>query len=92
MEAQTGITSIPVNKKENLSFPAFSKSLNRHKYEDVGNWNWYVRFKLVWETNVGAKAATFSSILYWLSLKKPVTLNDVQQFDIPTPRNFLRLQ
>ena len=37
MEAQTGIPSIPVNKKENLSVPAFSESLKRYKYEDVNN-------------------------------------------------------
>ena len=37
MEAQTGIPSIPVNKKENLSVPAFSESLKRYKYEDVSN-------------------------------------------------------
>ena len=35
MEAQTGIPSIPLNKKENLSVPAFSESLKRYKYEDV---------------------------------------------------------
>ena len=37
MEVQTGIPSIPVNKKENLSVPAFSESLKRYKYEDVSN-------------------------------------------------------
>ena len=37
MEVQTGIPSIPVNKKENLSVPAFSESLKRYKYEDVIN-------------------------------------------------------
>ena len=37
MEAQTGIPSIPVNKKENLSVPAFSESLKRYKQEDVSN-------------------------------------------------------
>ena len=37
MEAQTGIPSIPVNKKEGLSVPAFSGSLKRYKYEDVSN-------------------------------------------------------
>ena len=37
MEAQTGIPSIPVNKKESLSVPAFSGSLKRYKYEDVSN-------------------------------------------------------
>ena len=29
--------NIPVNKKENLSVPAFSESLKRYKYEDVSN-------------------------------------------------------
>ena len=29
VEAQTGIPSIPVNKKENLGVPAFSESLKR---------------------------------------------------------------
>ena len=37
MEEQTGISSIPVNKKENLSVPAFSESLKRCKYEDISN-------------------------------------------------------
>ena len=37
MEVQTGILSIPVNKKESLRVPAFSESLKRHKYEDVSN-------------------------------------------------------
>ena len=37
MEAQTGIPSIPLNRKENLSVPAFSESLKRHKYEDISN-------------------------------------------------------
>ena len=37
MEAQTGIPSIPVNKKENSSVPGFSESLKRYKYEDVSN-------------------------------------------------------
>ena len=37
MEEQTGIPSIPVNKKENLSVPAFSESLKRCKYEDISN-------------------------------------------------------
>ena len=37
MEAQTGIPSIPVNKKENLSDPVFFESLKRYKYEDVSN-------------------------------------------------------
>ena len=32
METQTGIPSIPVNIKENLSVPEFSGSLKRHKY------------------------------------------------------------
>ena len=37
MEAQTGIPIIPVNRKENLSVPAFSESLKRYKYEDASN-------------------------------------------------------
>ena len=37
MEAQTGIPSIPENKKENLSVSAFSERLKRYKYEDVSN-------------------------------------------------------
>ena len=37
MEAQTGIPSILVNGKENLSVTAFSESLKRYKYEDVSN-------------------------------------------------------
>ena len=37
MEAQTGMPSIPENKKENLSVPAFSESLKRYKYEDASN-------------------------------------------------------
>ena len=37
MEVQTGIPSIPVNKKENLSVPAFSESLKRYNYEDKSN-------------------------------------------------------
>ena len=37
MEAQTGIPSIPVNKKENLSVAAFSGSLKSCNYEDVSN-------------------------------------------------------
>ena len=37
MEAQTGIASIPVSKKENLSVSAFSERLKRYKYEDVNN-------------------------------------------------------
>ena len=36
MEEQTGIPSIPINKK-NLSVPAFSESLKRCKYEDISN-------------------------------------------------------
>ena len=37
MEEEAGIPNIPVNKKENLSGPAFSESLKRYKYEDVSN-------------------------------------------------------
>ena len=37
MEAQTGTPSIPVNKKENLSVPAFSGSLKSYNYEDISN-------------------------------------------------------
>ena len=37
MEAQTGIPSIPVNKKENLNVPAFSESLKKYRYKDVSN-------------------------------------------------------
>ena len=37
MEAQTGIPSIPVNKKENLIVEAFSERLRKYKYEDVSN-------------------------------------------------------
>ena len=35
MEAQTGVPSIPVNKRENLSVPAFSESLKRYKYKEL---------------------------------------------------------
>ena len=37
MEAQTGIPSLLVNKKENLIVPEFSESLERFKYEDISN-------------------------------------------------------
>ena len=37
MVAQTGIPSIPENKKENLSAPAFYESLKRYKHEDASN-------------------------------------------------------
>ena len=37
MEAQKGIRSIPVNKKEHLRVPAFSGSLKRYKYEYVSH-------------------------------------------------------
>ena len=37
MEAQTGIPSITVNKKDNLSVPALSESLKRYRYEDISN-------------------------------------------------------
>ena len=37
METQTGIPSIPVNKKESLNVPLFSGSLKTYKYEDASN-------------------------------------------------------
>ena len=75
MEAQTGVPSIAVNKKDNLSVSALSESLKRYKYEDVSNRDLMLVERLTFQSiRLNKNDATFSSIFVSVFCKKKTLL------------------
>ena len=71
MEAQTGVPSIAVNKKDNLSVSALSESLKRYKYEDLSNRDLMLVERLTFQSiRLNNNDATFSSIFVSVFFKK----------------------